>query len=299
MKEGQKMTPQQRRDGFADHWQAVYTFMPLFEEPVEMPSFEVFMDRMGQHFGHVEYMGENPALPRKATDMAGFALMDHLVTDQEKKQEYPSQLLLFGMSEFDRELWDAHIISNFHACQEEEKEALLPRCRYALLAANMMAATLPMKEEYGIMASYADLLLELFPDCLGIYWPHSQSFTSRSYYQQPHWYHAENHFLDGGLNIRMFRIDGTDELLFDTLGLTVIGLPDLQFHCKNLQPDEVVHFLRNLAAYLYESGDVIEDGNIVEGIHHEKWVCRREDALAGPMRVVLDVNPGIYAGGNR
>ena len=116
---------------------------------------------------------------------------------------------------------------------------------------------------------------------------------------KPSWNREELHFLDGGLNVRFYTISGTDELLFDTLGLTPIGLPDLQFHCRNLEPNEVVIFLRNLAAYLFEYGDIIEDGNTVEGIHHEKWVCRREDAMAVPMRVVLDVNPGEYAAGNR
>ena len=46
-------------------------------------------------------------------------------------------------------------------------------------------------------------------------------------------------------------------MLFDTLGLTPIGLPDLQCHCKNLEPNQVVVFMRNLAAYLFEYGDVI------------------------------------------
>ena len=69
-------------------------------------------------------------------------------------------------------------------------------------------------------------------------------------YLKPSWNREELHFLDGGLNIRFFTISGTDELLFDTLGLTPMGLPDLQFHCRNLEPNEVVIFLRNLAAYL-------------------------------------------------
>jgi hypothetical protein len=58
-------------------------------------------------------------------------------------------------------------------------------------------------------------------------------------------------------------------------------------------------FLRNLAAYLYQYGDIIEDGNTVEGIHHERWVCQREDSIAEPLRMVLDINPGEFAGGNR
>ena len=68
---------------------------------------------------------------------------------------------------------------------------------------------------------------------------------------------------------------------------------------KNPEPNEAVHFLHNIAAYHYECGDVIEDGSTVEGIHHEKWVCRREDSMAGSGRMVLDINSREYAGGNR
>lgn len=167
------------------------------------------------------------------------------------------------------------------------------------MASNMLAAGLPVLEQYGILADYADAVLELFPDCIGIYWPHSQNLLPREVYEHSSWNSPELHFLDGGLNVRFFNITGTNEMLFDTLGLTPIGLPDLQCHCKNLEPNQVVVFMRNLAAYLFEYGDVIEDGNTVEGIHHEKWVCRKEDAIISPMRVVLDIHMGEFAGGNR
>lgn len=293
----QNRAPKQQGEELAGKWHSVYTFMPLFEKPVEMPELSVFLEALKRHFGEVVPMADTPHMPVSASDLLGVALMDHPVYYEDKKQKLPSQLLLFGGDTFDQRIWNEMICSQFWACPD--KEAFLPKCQYSLMAGNMMAATLPRLEEYGIMAEYADLLLELFPDCIGIYWPHSQCLTPREYYQQPHWNNPEYHFLDGGLNVRFFNIQGTDEMLFDTLGFTAIGLPDLQFHCRNLNPKDVVYFLNNLAAYLYEYGDIIEDGNTVEGIHHEKWVCRRENSIAVPGRMVLDINPGEYAGGNR
>lgn len=287
----------QRGDILVNKWHSVYTFHLLFEDTVKMPELSVFLEALRTRFGEILPMSDTPHMPESASDMMGFGLMDHPVCFKDKKQEYPSQLLLFGADAFERGIWNEMICSQFWTCQD--KEHFLPRCRYAMMASNMMAAGLPRMEEYGILAEYADMLLEVFPDCIGIYWPHSQCLTPREYYQQPHWNNPQYHFLDGGLNVRFFNIQGTDEMLFDTLGFTAIGLPDLQVHCKNLEPNDVVHFLRNLGAYLYECGDVIEDGNTVEGIHHEKWVCRREDSMVGPGRMVLDVNPGEYAGGNR
>jgi len=296
MSSNQQEKSERQGDMLVNRWHSVYTFMPLFEKPVEMIEFSVFSEALQQRFGRVMYMGESPHMPTAAEDFISFALMEHQVSSNDKKQEYPSQLLLIGAKEFDREIWDEMICSQFWVCRDKE---FLTRCRYSLMAGNMMAAGLPRMEEYGILAGYADLILELFPDCIGIYWPHSQVLTPREYYQTPNWNHPEFHFLDGGLNVRFFNIQGTDEMLFDTLGFTAIGLPDLQFHCKNLEPNDVVCFLRNLAAYLYEKGDVIEDGNTVEGIHHERWVCRREDSMVVPQRMVLDIHPGEYAGGNR
>ena len=47
--------------------------------------------------------------------------------------------------------------------------------------------------------------------------------------------------------------------------------------------------------------DVIADGDTISGPEgNEHWRCRHEDALVGPRRRVLDVDPGEpYAAGRR
>lgn len=282
---------------FVEKWHSVYFFIPLFENPVVMPAAEDVCSKLSEKFGRVTPLSEEQKMPGEPAGLKSFVLWDHLVHYSKENQDVPSQLVLYGGDVFDRSQFDESIKAQFWACPD--REAFLERCRYSIMASNMLAAGLPPLEQYGILASYADALLELFPDCIGIYWPHSRNLVPREIYTASSWKRKELHFLDGGLNVRFFTVGGTDEFLFDTLGLTPIGLPDLQIHCRNLEPDEVVVFLRNLAAYLFEYGDVIEDGNTVEGIHHEKWVCQREDAMAGPMRVVLDVNSGDFAAGNR
>lgn len=289
---------EKRGDSFVQKWHSVYFLIPIFEHPAVMPSLDCFMEALTAKFGKVQPMAESPQMPEKAEDMLGFALFDHPSYNQSDKSSYPSQLMLYGPDEFDQELWDDQIVMQFWDCQPD-RQGFAARCRYSIMASNMMAACLPMMEQYQIMADYAELLLELFPDCIAIYWPHSQKLVPRDVFLTPHWNSRELHFLDGGLNVRFFNISTSNEMLFDTLGLTTIGLPDLQCHCKNLAPNDVVIFLRNLAAYLYRQGDIIEDGNTVEGIEGGKWVCRREDSMVGPKRMVLDICPGIYAGGGR
>lgn len=286
-----------RGDSFVERWHSVYFFMPVFEKPVIMPDLKDFCGAMNDKFGKVTPLADDAHMPAESADMTSFVLWDHQVYYEKDKRSMPSQLVIYGPDAFDREQFDPMMIANFWACPD--KEGFISRCNYSIMASNMVSAGLPVMEQYGIIADYADMILEMFPDCIGIYWPHSQNLVPREVFQKSAWRSKELHFLDGGVNVRFYNISGTDEMLFDTLGLTPIGLPDLQFHCKNLEPNEVVYFLRNLVAYLYQQGDVIEDGNTVEGIHHEKWRCQREDAMAGPMRVVLDINAGEFAGGNR
>ncbi len=287
-----------RGDGFVEKWHSVYFFMPVFEQMVEMPSLEEFQKALSQKFGQVEPLSDQPLMPQGPADLLGFALWDHPAYYKKEDRFYPSQLNLYGFDAFEQDMWDEQIIAQFWDCQPD-RQGFAARCKYNMMASNMMAAMLPVMEQYQIIADYADLILELFPDCIGIYWPHSQRLVPREVYQRPHWNSKALHFLDGGLNIRFFNLAGTNEMLFDTLGLTPIGLPDLQCHCNTLEPNDVVVFLRNLGAYLYQKGDIIEDGNTVEGIDGDKWICQREDSMVGPMRIVLDICPGAYAGGGR
>ncbi len=59
--------------------------------------------------------------------------------------------------------------------------------------------------------------------------------------------------------------------------------------------------LANTGYYIFESGDVIENGHTVEGITAgSKWRCQHEDSLLKPTRIVLDLDPGPpHSAGNR
>ncbi len=286
-----------KEDKFASSRQSVYFFKPVFEQKPVMPDMAVFLSAMNRRFGQVTTLKEFAYMPENPQDLTSFILWDHQVYYEKDEREVPSQLVLYGPDEFDQDQFDRLTIANFWKCPD--KEGFLSKCNYSIMASNMLAAGLPFEQQYGILAEYADLILEMFPDCIGIYWPHSQNLVPREKYLKTSWNAKNLHFLDGGLNVRFFTLTGSDEMLFDTMGFAALGLPDLQLHCKEIEPDDAVRFLRNLAAYLYHYGDVIEDGNTVEGIDGEKWKCRHEEALAGPARVVLDIHAGELAGGDR
>ncbi len=99
----------------------------------------------------------------------------------------------------------------------------------------------------------------------------------------------------GFVNVRLVRVDGgaPGESEKDTLALASLGLPDLQCHFVGLDLGEVGRVLATFANYLFEHGDVLADGNTVEGtVPGSKWRCRHENAIVGPERMVVDLHPG-------
>jgi hypothetical protein len=104
------------------------------------------------------------------------------------------------------------------------------------------------------------------------------------------------------MNVRMFNVGNEPgEMVMDTMGLASLRVPDLQVHYRDLDPNDVAHHLFNTALYVFEKGDVLEDGHTVDGVAPgQKWRCQHEEPLVGPKRVVVDLNPGSpYAGGDR
>jgi len=100
--------------------------------------------------------------------------------------------------------------------------------------------------------------------------------------------------LMGLVNVRLFRVEGSaSDVVMDTLGLQVFGLPDLQCHCHDVELPRLATYLRNAANYVFDRGDVIRDGDTIEGIEPgEKWQCLQEEALIPPNRLVIDLDPG-------
>jgi Domain of unknown function (DUF4261) len=90
-------------------------------------------------------------------------------------------------------------------------------------------------------------------------------------------------------------------IVMDTLGLHVFGLPDVQCHFRDRRPGEIAPMLFRTAVYLFQSGDVIADGNTITGPWaDERLVCLHEPALLAPSRRVIDIDLGDpYAAGWR
>ena len=108
-------------------------------------------------------------------------------------------------------------------------------------------------------------------------------------------------FFAGAINVRMFNLQPSGDVVMDTLGLGALGLPDLQCHFRNLDRQAVARLLYNTGWYVFSNGDVIADGHTIDSFAPgARWRCRHEDALVPPAREVLDLDPGPpHAAGNR
>lgn len=95
--------------------------------------------------------------------------------------------------------------------------------------------------------------------------------------------------LDIWSNVRLFNFaDGW--LLMDSVGMGQLDLPDQEacFRKETFLPNQVANFLRNAALYLLNHGEVIKDGNTMDGPGNCRWQAKSfADGLSSPPRRVL------------
>ncbi len=173
-------------------------------------------------------------------------------------------------------------------------EAAVAPCRGSLLVTELLTEGRSAAERLTSLGEVVAVLLARNPEPRAIHWAHSQRVSDPGTFGPGD--------VDGVINVRMFS-DAHDEraLAMDTLGLHVFGLPDVQCHFRDREPGEIAELLFATAVYLFDSGDVIEDGNTISGTDGEgRYVCRREASMLDPARLVLDLDLGQpWAAGRR
>ncbi len=175
--------------------------------------------------------------------------------------------------------------------------------RFPVLVTDLWARGLPYKERLSIFLIALRAIVE-YLEPVAIHWRASQRIDSPRIFLEL-LDDAEAHpLLAGPLNVRLLNIADASSrrnTLMDTMGLAPFELPDIQCHFYDLEVNEMAEYLYETGIYIFEEGDVIQDGDTVVGLREEEqWICEHEDALVPPARVVLDVNPGTrLAAGDR
>lgn len=183
-----------------------------------------------------------------------------------------------------------------------EAKNAVERCYATVLVTDLLSSGLEYQTRLHLFHNSLLAVLEQV-NCIGIHWKPSQRIVNpRAYLQSKHGDLAELDPIFPAVNVRLFRIENRapGETLMDTIGLAALGISDVQCHFFGLGTQEVARVLYDSAYYLFDHGDVIQDGHTIQGLDEsQKWKCQHEDALVAPARAILDLDAGAFAAGNR
>lgn len=176
-----------------------------------------------------------------------------------------------------------------------EASDMAKKCTHEILVSDLMSKTLSYKRRLHLyMCFYVAVCKATNPKA--IYSLSAQKLINPADLISM-WENTDNRILEAICNVRLFNIEGsnTGEIIMDTVGLHTIGLPDLQIRFSKLEANAIANLLWTYAYYIYENGDVIENGNTLEGIESgSKWVCEKQISLVAPERVVINIKPSNF-----
>jgi len=172
----------------------------------------------------------------------------------------------------------------------QEANETAKKCKYELLVTDLMTRTLEYKQRLALFMNFLVAVTKATnPDV--IYSVYGQKLI-KPIDLTNNWKKDEMQLLYVICNVRLYNLTDINELLMDTVGLNSIGLPDLQIRFKGYKANEIANLLWTYAYYIYEQGDVIKNGNTLEGlISGSKWKCERQVSLLDNERIVINVQP--------
>lgn len=162
---------------------------------------------------------------------------------------------------------------------------------HRLLVSDFLAAELDARQRIHIFTRVLYVVARHIP-CAALHFPNSQCVVDPVEFLAAPPGDDERYPLQGLVNVRLFSVrDTEDEIVMDSLGLHVFGLPDLQCHSVGANPDDLAGWLFSLAAYVAETETYIEGGDTVDAFDGSRMRMDYEESLVAPRRVVLDIQP--------
>ncbi|WP_211269630.1 DUF4261 domain-containing protein [Paenibacillus glacialis] len=179
--------------------------------------------------------------------------------------------------------FDSALQQSFHW---QNASATISNCKYSVRVHDLFAEELPYKERFELILGVVQAILECTP-CKAIFWHTSDKLVEPNAYLKAV---EQGEKLYGAVNLRLYSTGKEKEMIMDTLGLSALGIPDLQCHFYDLDPSGVGRDLLVISKYLYDQGDIIHDGESIGTSSNKAYLCEHQHALVVPPRVVLDLN---------
>lgn len=272
---------------------AVFVMNLLMKKPPEMPDKEHIINILQKHLGEIDCFAYDGK-------MAGAAVKKYTV--EFKDASLPPQIFITS-GRFDGDTIDEMYRSQMWDCQND-RDRILSECKFQIIATDMLAATLPPCDRADMLMDYMEALVELFPECEAVYFHNSGKMFPAEQIRR-HDIPKNDRFIYFAVNARLFNIQGSNSMIVDTLGMSTLFLPDLQYHFHSMDPNQVVNHAYNVASYILENNNPIKNGDTIDSIsdwemnREIQWKCHYEEALVQPARQVIDVYMNEYAAGKR
>lgn len=269
----------------------------LMDEMCEMPDKEHMNEVMNRHLGETECFSYDE-------NGAGFAAKKYTANFENGKKQAPPMLMIMGCVEIKKPIMDEVAESQLWDCPDGDE--IMKSCKYQVIATDMLGAGLDYKDRAEMLVDYIEALVELFPTCRAVVFETSKKmFTKEAIINCS--VPKKSRFIYYAVNVRFFNIQGTDDSIVDSVGMSTLFLPDVQYHFHGVDPDAVVNHAYNVLTYIFDFDEEnpLKAGDTVDGIANGQmsrdvqWKVQYEESLIQPIREVVDVNMGEFASGSR
>ena len=279
----------------AEHISSVFVIHLLMNEMCEMPDRERMQEVMSKHISNTECYTYDEKI-------AGFSVNKYSVHYEKNNCDVPPQLMITECSRIEQPVMEESDMNQLWNC--ENGIEILNDASYQVFATDMLAAGLNYKERAEMLVDFVEALVELYTSCTAVVFENSKKMLTREeilYCSVP----KEQRFIYYAVNARFFKIQSTEDMLVDTVGMSTLFLPDVQYHFHGIAHSDVMNHAYNLLIYIFENNNPIDSGDQIDSIKDGslsddvKWTVRYENSIAKPERVVIDVNMGENAAGVR
>lgn len=290
-----KKVLQQDLNNKDEHQGWVFIVHLLMDEICDMPDKQHMQNVMNKHLGETDCFCHDGKV-------AGFAPKNYTIHFEKENKDIPSQLMIMECVKIEQPVMDEISASQLWDCKNGQE--ILESCKYQVIATDVLAGGLYYKDRAEMLVGYIEALVELYPSCKAVVFETSKKMFTRDAILNcsvP----KEKRFIYYAVNVRFFNIQDTEDMLIDTIGMSTLFMPDLQYHFHGMNPDAVVNHAYNLLSYIYENENPIKSNDHIDGIDGDtistnvQWNLQYENSLIQPVREVIDVNMGEYASGSR
>ena len=268
----------------------IYFYKLLFENKPTLPNIELIKKNIRKYYNDIDVIYSDKHIYH-------IFINELKVKYEDVKEMMPVQLLMPNAMEFDytsisdyyyNQMWDI-----------KDAKCLIKNCNYEIMLSDFLASGLDYKVRTSLLNNWLYVSLKLFDNCIAVYNEQSGKLLTREQLLNNN-YPKDLRFLFSGVNIRFFKVNDTNDMIVDTLGMYAIGLPDVQYHFCNLDFNQIISHALNIVAYIFDKGNIIKSGDSIQSIFENiKWKCQYERSLLKPYREILDINTLEYAAGKR